>query len=70
MLSRRSNKAGHVHANTLGSWVKQWQVYPDQFCKLVCIEVMAEKGVNLVNHELKGPCGSCWAFEGGEDVTP
>ena len=42
-LRQKQCTADSEHANTMGGKAEQCQVYPDDFCELVCREVKAEK---------------------------
>ena len=41
-LKRRQCKGDHVHANTFGGRIKQCEIYPEEFCELICRTVSSE----------------------------
>ena len=42
-LKRRQCKGDHVHANTFGGRIKQCEIYPEEFCELICRTVSSER---------------------------
>ena len=51
-LAKRQCQGQHVHAALIRGKAKQCQVYPDEFCKLVCQSVMGEHSKNMTLNKI------------------
>ena len=60
-LKQRQCKGDHVHANTFCGRIKQCEIYPEEFCELICRAVSSEKELNALIEEPRSSCRLCLA---------